>query len=142
MVYIKIFYYKIVLIMLLYNKNLKQTARKLRSNTTNAENILWRYIRKSQIYEIRFCRQKVIGNYIVDFFAPSINLVIEADGGYHDLLEQHYQDQERDIYLNTLGVFVLRFSNQQVENEIQTTIQTINNCVLKMKTLATNKSHK
>jgi very-short-patch-repair endonuclease len=118
--------------MLFYNKNLKQTARKLRSNTTNTENILWRYIRKKQIYDIQFYRQKVIGNYIVDFFAPSINLVIEVDGGYHNFLEQRYQDQERDAYFNVLGVFVLRLSNQQIEDEIDNAIQIIKTNILKL----------
>lgn len=118
--------------MLLYNKHLKQAARDLRSNTTNAENILWSYIRKKQIYNIQFYRQKIIGNYIVDFFAPSINSVIEVDVGYHNVLEQYYQDQERDIYLNVLGVLVLRFSNQQIEGKIQNAIQIIKTTVLKL----------
>jgi very-short-patch-repair endonuclease len=131
-IYNKNFYYKIVIVMLFYNKNLKQTARKLRSNTTNTENILWRYIRKKQIYDIQFYRQKVIGNYIVDFFAPSINLVIEVDGGYHNFLEQRYQDQERDAYFNVLGVFVLRLSNQQIEDEIDNAIQIIKTNILKL----------
>ena len=118
--------------MLLYNKHLKQIARELRSNTTNAENILWSHIRKKQIYDVQFYRQKVIGNYIVDFFAPSINLVIEVDGGYHNVLEQHYQDQERDVFLNALDALVLRFSNQQIESEIQSAIQIIKATVLKL----------
>ena len=119
--------------MLFYNKNLKQTARKLRSNTTSAENILWRYIRKKQIYNIQFYRQKVIGNYIVDFFAPAINLIIEVDGGYHNCLEQHGQDQARDLYFNALKVFVLRLRNQQIATEIQNTIQVIKNTILTLK---------
>ncbi len=119
--------------MLFYNKNLKQIARKLRSNTTSAENILWRYIRKKQIYNIQFYRQKVIGNYIVDFFAPAINLIIEVDGDYHDCLEQHGQDQARDLYFNALKVFVLRLRNQQIATEIQDTIQVIKNIILTLK---------
>ena len=117
--------------MLLYNKHLKQAARNLRSNTTNAENILWNHIRKKQIYNIQFYRQKIIGNYIVDFFAPSINLVIEVDGGYHNVLDQHYQDQDRDVYLNVLGILVLRFSNHQIESDIQNVIQIIKTNILK-----------
>ena len=119
--------------MLLYNNKLKQTARKLRTNATNAETILWRYIRRKQIDDIQFYRQKIIGNYIVDFFAPNIKLVIEVDGGYHNLLEQRYQDQELDIYLCALGVVVLRITNQQVINEIQTSIQIIKNIILRLK---------
>ena len=109
--YIKNFSYKIIFIMFLYNNKLKQTARKLRTNATIAETILWRYIRRKQIYGIQFYRQKIIGNYIVDFFAPSINLIIEVDGAYHNSLEQRYQDQERDAYLSSLGIIVLRITN-------------------------------
>ena len=72
--YIKFLSYTVINIMLLYNKNLKQIARKLQTNTTNAKNILWNYIRRRQTYDIQFYRQKIIGNYIVDFFASSINL--------------------------------------------------------------------
>ena len=65
----------------------------------------------------------------MDFFAPSINLVIEVDGDYHNVLEQHYQD--RDVYLNVLGILVLRFSNHQIESDIQNAIQIIKTNILK-----------
>ena len=120
--------------MFLYNNKLKQTARKLRTNATIAETILWRYIRRKQIYGIQFYRQKIIGNYIVDFFAPSINLIIEVDGTYHNILEQRYQDQERDAYLSSLGIIVLRITNQKIITSITTSIQKIKNTILRLRT--------
>lgn len=66
-----------------YNKNLKQASRNLRSNMTDAEQRLWQRIRRKQILELQFYRQKPILNFIVDFYCPAANLVIECDGGQH-----------------------------------------------------------
>ena len=76
-----------------YNKNLKQPSRYLRSNMTDAEQLLWQRIRSKQILELRFYRQKPILNFIVDFYCPAENLVIECDGG------QHYSDRNRYKFL-------------------------------------------
>ncbi|MBP9011503.1 MAG: DUF559 domain-containing protein, partial [Syntrophaceae bacterium] len=67
--------------MLPFNKKLKPAARSLRSNMTDAERLLWSRIRKKQISDVQFYRQKNIGNYIVDFYCPQGRLVIELDGG-------------------------------------------------------------
>ena len=66
-----------------YNKSLKETARHLRNNMTDAEKMLWSRIRGKQISGIQFYRQKPIAHYIVDFFAPKARLVIEGDGSQH-----------------------------------------------------------
>jgi len=67
--------------MLSYNKELKGFSRTLRKNMTSAEKLLWSKIRGKQLKNCQFYRQKIIGNYIVDFFCPKANLVIEVDGG-------------------------------------------------------------
>ncbi len=64
-----------------YNKNLKQASRDLRNNMTDAEKLLWSRLRNKQILGLQFYRQKPILNYIVDFYCPAANLVIECDGG-------------------------------------------------------------
>ena len=66
---------------LLYNNYLKPYARKLRSNLTDAELLLWSRIRRKQILDVQFYRQKSIENFIVDFFSPKARLVVELDGG-------------------------------------------------------------
>ena len=66
--------------MLKYRNNLKPLARQLRLNMTDAEQKLWFQLRRKQILDIVFYRQKPIGNYIVDFYAPSQKLVVEVDG--------------------------------------------------------------
>ena len=69
--------------MLQYNPNLKQIARRLRRETTESERMLWSHLRRRQLLDVQFYRQKPIGNYIVDFYAPKARLVIEVDGSQH-----------------------------------------------------------
>jgi very-short-patch-repair endonuclease len=69
--------------MLKYNSNLKKFSRKLRTNQTPAERKLWKYIRRNQINNLRFTRQKPIGKYIADFYCHKLKLVIEIDGDRH-----------------------------------------------------------
>ena len=66
--------------MLPYNTNLKQASQKLRREMTDAERRLWSRLRAKQILGVQFYRQKPVGNYIVDFYAPAANLVVEVDG--------------------------------------------------------------
>jgi len=66
-----------------YNKNLKKASRNLRRNMTDAEQLLWHRIRRKQVLGLQFYRQKPILNFIVDFYCPAVNLVIECDGGQH-----------------------------------------------------------
>ena len=96
--------------MLPYNKNLKKFARELRSNQTEAETFLWLKLRKRQLKNCRFYRQRVICNYIVDFYCPDAKLVIEIDGGQHYSEPGMVKDAMRDGHLADLGLTVLRFS--------------------------------
>ena len=63
---------------------------------------------------MRFYRQKVIGRYIVDFYAPTVSLVIEVDGCQHFDEEHKHKDKIRDLYLTSQGLKVLRYDNIQV----------------------------
>jgi very-short-patch-repair endonuclease len=69
--------------MLPYSANLKSHARELRKRQTDSESLLWSHLRGKQLLGVQFYRQKPIGQYIVDFFAPSIKLIIEVDGSQH-----------------------------------------------------------
>ena len=90
--------------MLYYNQKNKHNSRHLRSNQTDAENLLWSRIRRKQIKNIQFYRQKPIGNIIVDFYAPSVKLVIEVDGGQHFDEAHIEQDRKRDLYLKRINL--------------------------------------
>ncbi len=105
--------------MLPYNKNLKIVARGLRKNMTDAERRIWSKIRRKQLKEFQFYRQKNIGNYIVDFYCPAAKLIVEVDGGQHYSEENIVKDEVRDRFLNDLGFRVLRFSNSDVFKNIE-----------------------
>ncbi len=100
--------------MLPYGKNLKHLARDLRKAQTDAEQRQWSHIRRKQLADVQFYRQKPIGPYIVDFYAPRAKLVIEIDGAQHREGEHASQDAARDAYLESLGLKVLRFDNVRV----------------------------
>jgi very-short-patch-repair endonuclease len=100
--------------MLPYNSKLKTLSRELRSSMTDAEISLWSKLRRKQLYGLQFYRQKPLGNHIVDFYCPSAQLVIEIDGGQHYTEEGQAQDSRRDVFLNDIGLSVLRFSNLDV----------------------------
>ena len=78
---------------------------------TDAEISLWSKLRRKQLYGLQFYRQKPLGNYIVDFYCPAAQLVIEIDGGQHYTEKGQAQHYERDAFLKDMGLSVLRFSN-------------------------------
>jgi len=108
-----------------YNKNLKQASRDLRNNMTDAEQLLWQRLRRKQILGLQFYRQKPILNFIVDFYCPSVSLVIECDGGQHYTVEGLEADRARDQALAQLGLRVLRFDNRQILTETDAVIELI-----------------
>jgi very-short-patch-repair endonuclease len=113
--------------MLIYNPNLnlKSNSQRLRSNLTDAENLLWSRLRRKQILSVQFYRQKPIGNYIVDFYAPAAHLVIEADGGQHFEEEYLRLDSARDAYMAEQKLNVLRFDNVQILQSIDDVLEMI-----------------
>ena len=111
--------------MLPYNKNLKPFARQLRNNMTIAEQLMWSKIRRKQIMDLQFYRQKNIGPYIVDFYCPQVKLIVEIDGGQHYEEKGQHQDRQRDQYLEKLGFTVLRFSNIDVLKNIDGALEVI-----------------
>lgn len=102
-----------------YNKILKSPSRELRSNMTDAEQILWQKLRGKQILGVQFYRQKPILNFIVDFYCPKAKLIIECDGSQHYTEDGLFADRQRDEALNQLGLRVLRFSNFQIIDELE-----------------------
>jgi very-short-patch-repair endonuclease len=111
--------------MLTYNSKLKGLARELRKNMTDAERLLWSKIRGRQINNLQFYRQRIIGDYIVDFYCPKRSLVIEVDGGQHYIPDGQNSDQKRDEHLKLLGLNVVRFSNIEVLKNIDGVIQKV-----------------
>ena len=108
-----------------YNKNLKQASRDLRNNLTDAEKLLWSRLRNKQILGLQFYRQKPILNYIVDFYCPAANLVIECDGSQHFTDEGLEVDRMRDDALAQLGLKVFRFDNGQLVEQLDSVVEVI-----------------
>ena len=100
-----------------YNSALISRAKELRKNMTPAERKLWyRYLRT---FEIRVLRQRPIDHFIVDFYCPSLKLVIEVDGESHYTEEGRERDRARTQQLEGYGLKVVRFTNQQVLYEFE-----------------------
>ena len=98
---------------------LKEFARENRMNPTLAEQVLWEYLRAGQI-GFRVLRQHIVGDYIVDFLLPDINLVIEVDGAYHAERQQEEDDERRERELSRMNYNVVRFTNEEVLHDIET----------------------
>jgi very-short-patch-repair endonuclease len=111
--------------MLPYDPRLKGKARSLRVRLTDAEQCLWARVRRKQILGVQFYRQKPIGNYIADFYAPSVRLVVEVDGSQHCDPPQAEHDRRRTAYLKRQGLQVLRFTDRQVLLELDSVAEEI-----------------
>ena len=111
--------------MLEYNLNLKEPARALRNSMTDAERLLWSHLRGKQLLGVQFYRQKPIGHFIVDFYAPAAKLVIEVDGCQHTEPEHRQKDMARDQYLAEEGLLVMRFDNIQVLKETEAVLEEV-----------------
>ena len=103
---------------------LKSKAKDMRKNPTQAEAIMWELLRNNKL-GIKFRRQHIIGDYIVDFVDLNSGLIIEIDGGYHNTAEQREYDELRSEYLKNKGYTVLRFPNEQVIGDSEAVLERI-----------------
>ncbi len=115
--------------MLHYDKGLKEFSQRLRIDMTDAEKHLWSRLRRKQLKGFQFYRQKIIGQYIVDFFCPMADLVIELDGGQHYEEAGKAKDRIRDEALNKMGLKVLRFSDREVLENMDVVLEKIWSCL-------------
>ena len=101
----------------LYNNRLKSNAQNLRKEMTKEERHLWYDFLKSLPIPVK--RQKIVGNYILDFYVPRNKIAVELDGSQHYEEEGRNKDHERDEYLNSMGIKVLRYSNYDVNKNFE-----------------------
>jgi len=113
--------------MLPQNKKLKPFATDLRNNATRQENHLWYDFLRT--YPVQFNRQKIIMNYIADFYCYQARLVIELDGSQHYTKEGMAYDVARTEILNALDLEVLRFSNAEIDKEFRHVCEKIDQVV-------------
>jgi cyclase len=102
-----------------------QKARELRENMTQAELVLWEYLRQHPL-GFKFRRQHPVGIYIVDFYCHKLKLVIEVDGSVHGEKEVREADAERQRQLELDGLKVIRFTNEEILKTKETVIEKIN----------------
>lgn len=109
-----------------------QRAEELRNRMTPAEESLWRYLHINE-WKLKFRRQHPVSNYVVDFYCHAIKLVIELDGGIHDVEEVKRIDAEREQNLKELGLTVLRFKNEEVFQNRKIVLETISKIISELK---------
>ena len=101
---------------------LRLAARVLRGSMTDAEHCLWARLRRKQLDGVQFYRQRPIGSYITDFYAPAVRLVIELDGLQHLQSKQVAYDRNRTTALAAMGLRVMRFDNRRVLSQTQAVV--------------------
>ena len=104
-----------------HDKNKNTFARELRNNMTKEEKHLWYDYLKPyhQQFHVVFLRQKIVGDYILDFYCPKAKLAIELDGSQHYQEEAVIYDRQRTEFLNQLGISVLRYSNRDIHTRFE-----------------------
>lgn len=106
-------------------RSLTHLARKLRKEATEAERLLWSYLRRKSLFGLKFRRQEQIGDYIVDFVCYEKKLIIELDGGHHNQDETKENDFKRQKWLESQKFQVIRFWNSEVLKNINGVLQVI-----------------
>jgi len=108
-----------------YNPALRDSAKALRKAGILHEALLWLQLKSKKLNGLDFDRQKIIGNYIVDFYCAEKDVVIEVDGSSHD--SKQLEDAERDQFLNRLGLTVIRLSAQDVLQNMEGVVSFLRN---------------
>lgn len=109
-----------------------QQAEQLRNNMTVAEKTLWNYL-KTKPMGLKFRRQHPISKYIVDFYCHALKLVIEVDGGIHNITTSLESDKVRQEYLEAEGLVFLRVTNEEIERDFASVVTKIENFILSIR---------
>lgn len=120
----------------LYNKSSeKDKRRSLRNNMPPAEKLVWSKIRNKQIEGCRFRRQYSIGAFVIDFYSPELRLALEIDGDSHFVDGAQTYDNERELFLEDQGTKILRFTNSQVYQDLDTVLEAISTKIQELRNL-------
>ncbi len=115
--------------------SLFRNAYELRKNPTEAEEILWSYLRDRQLEAVKFRRQHPLKKYAPDFYANELKLAIELDGGYHNDKVQKFYDKDREEIITSYKIIVLRFKNEEVIYSIEYVLSVIVDMIKNIKSL-------
>lgn len=104
----------------------KEKRKELRENITKAEQILWSKLKAKRFFNIKFRRQQGIGPYIVDFYCSEFNFAIEIDGDSHFQAGSDLRDERRTAFIESQGVDVIRFTNNDIYKNLNWVLDEIN----------------
>ncbi len=104
---------------------LRSFARKLRKEATDAEQCMWNLLRNRRLSGFKFRRQRPIGNYVIDFYCHEAHLGVELDGGQHNEPDKQKKDALRSSFLESKGVTIIRFWNDEVLRETESVLEAL-----------------
>jgi len=107
------------------NAKLFEFSKALRKAQTEAEDIIWQELRNRKLLGFKFRRQHPLNKYIADFYCYEAKLVIEIDGGIHNQLENREYDKNRSHELQRIGIEVIRFTNEQINCNLNEVLMAI-----------------
>ncbi|NJM79893.1 MAG: DUF559 domain-containing protein [Flavobacterium sp.] len=111
-----------------YNSALKDRAKALRKGYNFAEVVFWKQVRNGTFWNMDFDRQKIIGNYIVDFYIKKLGLIIEIDGESHN--EKEVYDEKRESYLLSQGTQIFKTTNYRVLHDLENIMKELENFII------------
>ncbi len=111
-----------------YNIKLKSRARALRKAGNYSEVVFWQQVHKRKFYAIDFDRQRIIGNFIVDFYVKTLGLVVEIDGESHNDKEEY--DTMRENFLISLGLKIFKTTNIRVLHDLENVMNELENFII------------
>lgn len=111
-----------------YNSKLKSRARALRKAGNYSEVVFWQQVHKNKFHSIDFDRQRILGNYVVDFYVKTLGLVIEIDGESHNSKEDY--DEKREKYLESLGLKIFKTTNLRVLHDLDNVMKELENFII------------
>jgi very-short-patch-repair endonuclease len=119
----------------IFNRN-EETGlrRRLRKKSTEAEKLLWQYLRNEKLNRIKFRRQYSVNKYILDFYSPLNKLAVELDGEIHLDPEVKMNDEIRENYIKGFGIKIIRIKNEMVLNDIEEVLKIILNSIDNVRT--------
>jgi very-short-patch-repair endonuclease len=111
-----------------YNPSLKDRAKALRKAGNFSEVVFWKEVRNKSFWNIDFDRQRIIGNYIVDFYVKALGLVIEIDGEIHNFQEDY--DEKRELFLKNLGLKIFRISTTKMKYDTESVMKDLEQFII------------
>ena len=103
----------------------KEKRRGLRNNLPPPEAIIWSKLRNSQVLGYKFRRQYGVGPYVIDFYCPALKLAVEIDGDSHFVTDAIENDNRRRAFIKSFAIHFLRFTNQEVNRELEAVLEKI-----------------